>query len=329
MSELVTVESVDAAARAIASRVLRTPAIASPALSDLLGCPVALKLELLQKTGCFKPRGITNRLLALSAEEKQRGLITVSGGNHGIAIARIGKEMGIAVTVVMSNKAPARSQARIRADGASLLLTEDAGAAFDLADRECAAKGLTYIHSYDDPLIIAGHGTVGREFIADFPDLTDVLVSIGGGGLISGVAVAMKAANPRIRIWGVETAGADCMTQALRAGKPVRIAVSSIATTLGAPSVTERSMAHVKELVEDVLVVSDAEAVDGLLTLAEDAKLWAEPAAGCLIPAAKRVIQRVGPSLGKGDAKLGLVVCGGNVAFADVQGWVERFGLKR
>jgi threonine dehydratase len=232
--------------------------------------------------------------------------------------------MGIAVTVVMSNKAPARSQARIRADGATLLLAEDAGAAFDLADKECAAKGLTYIHSYDDPKIIAGHGTVGREFIADFPDLTDVLVSIGGGGLISGVAVALKAANPRIRIWGVETVGADCMTQALAAGKPVKVATSSIATTLAPPSVTERTLAHVKALVEEVMLVPDAEAVDGLLTLAEDAKLWAEPAAGCLIPAAKRVAQRV-PK----DAKLGLVVCGGNVAFADVQGWVERFGLKR
>src|SRR5581483_4557757 len=280
--------------------------------------------ELFQKTGCFKPRGITNRLLALSDAEKKRGLITVSGGNHGIAIAAIGKEMGIAVTVVMSNKAPARSQARIKADGASLLLTEDAGAAFDLADKEGAEKGLTYIHSYDDPLIIAGHGTVGREFIADFPDLTDVLVSIGGGGLISGVAVALKAANPKIRIWGVETVGADCMTQALAADKPVRVAVSSIATTLAPPSVTERTLTHVKALVEEVMLVPDAEAVDGLLALAEDAKLWAEPAAGCLIPAAKRVTQRVGI-----DARLGLVVCGGNVAFADVQGWVERFGLKR
>jgi threonine dehydratase len=324
MINLVTIDDIVAAETAIAGRVLRTPAIQSPALSDRLGVPVALKLELLQKTGCFKPRGITNRLLALSAAEKARGLITVSGGNHGIAIARIGQEMGIAVTVVMSNKAPARSQARIRADGATLLLAEDAGAAFDLADKECAAKGLTYIHSYDDPKIIAGHGTVGREFIADFPDLTDVLVSIGGGGLISGVAVALKAANPRIRIWGVETVGADCMTQALAADKPVRVAVSSIATTLAPPSVTERTLAHVKALVEEVMLVSDAEAVDGLLTLAEDAKLWAEPAAGCLIPAAQRVVQRV-PK----DAKLGLVVCGGNVAFADVQGWVERFGLKR
>ena len=321
--QLISIDDVVAAERAIAGRVLRTPTVQSPALSALLGAETHLKLELLQKTGCFKPRGITNRLLALSEAEKQRGLITVSGGNHGIAIARIGKEMGIAVTVVMPEKAPERSKARIRADGATLLLTQDAGGAFELAEREREAKGMTYIHSYDDPLIIAGHGTVGRELIADAPDLTDVLMSVGGGGFISGCAVALKAANPKLRIWGVETEGGDCMSEALKAGKPVRIAVTTIATTLGAPSVTERSLAHVQALVDEVMVVSDAEAVGGVIALAEEAKLWAEPAAGCLIPAARRVVERAGPG-----ARLGLVICGGNVAFADVEGWVQRFGIK-
>jgi threonine dehydratase len=319
---LVTIDDIHAAEHAIAGRVERTPSLWSPALGAKLGARVALKLELMQKTGCFKPRGITNKLLSLSEEEKNRGLITVSGGNHGIAIAAIGREMGIAVTVVMSEKAPLRSQARIRASGATLLLTPDAGAAFELADKECTEKGMTYIHSYDDPKIIAGHGTVGREFIADQPDLTDVLVSIGGGGLISGCAVALKAANPHIRIWGVETEGADAMTKALAKGAPEKIQVTSIATTLGAPSVTDRTLSHVQALVETVLTVSDAEAVGGVITLMEEAKLFAEPAAGCLIPAAKQVLERVGP-----EAKLGLIICGGNVAFSDVVGWVERFGV--
>ncbi|HEY4162951.1 MAG TPA: pyridoxal-phosphate dependent enzyme [Dongiaceae bacterium] len=321
---LVTIDDIRAAEQAIRGKVLRTPAIESPGLSKHLGCKTAIKLEVLQRTGCFKPRGIVNKILNLSDEERRRGLITVSGGNHGIAIAEIAKSMGIAVTVVMSDKAPERSKARIRADGATLLLTPDAGAAFDLADKEGAEKGLTYIHSYDDPLIIAGHGTVGREFIADIPDLTDVLISIGGGGLISGAAVALKAANPKIRIWGVETVGADAMTQAIAKGGPVRIQTSSIATTLAAPSVTDRSLAHVKALVEEVFVISDAEAVGGVLTIAEEAKIWAEPAAGCLIPAARRVIERAG-----NQAVLGLVLCGGNVAFSDVAGWVQRFGLKQ
>jgi len=322
MNDLVSIDDIVAAERAITGHVLRTPSVESPGLAAKLGAPVALKLELLQKTGCFKPRGITNRLLALSADERDRGLITVSGGNHGIAIAAIGQEMGIAVTVVMSEKAPERSKARIRASGATLLVTPDAGAAFDLAEKEGAAKGMTYIHSYDDPKIIAGHGTAGLEFIGDHRDLTDVLISIGGGGLISGCAVALKAAKPEIRIWGVETEGADAMTQALAKGAPQKIAVTSIATTLGAPSVTERTLSHVQALVETVLTVSDAEAVGGVVTLAEEAKLWAEPAAGCLIPAAQRVIERVGKS-----ARLGLVICGGNVAFSDVEGWVKKFGV--
>jgi threonine dehydratase len=322
MQNLVTIDDIAAAERTIEGWVERTPSIKSPALAAKLGARVALKLELLQKTGCFKPRGITNKLLSLSDEEKKRGLITVSGGNHGIAIAAIGKEMGIAVTVVMSEKAPQRSQARIKASGATLLLTPDAGAAFALAEKEGAEKGMTYIHSYDDPKIIAGHGTVGREFIADQPDLSDVLISIGGGGLISGCAVALKAANPAIRIWGVETEGADAMTQALAKGAPEPIQVTSIATTLGAPSVTDRTLSHVQALVETVITVTDAEAVAGVITLAEEAKLWAEPAAGCLIPAAAQVIERVGK-----EAKLGLIICGGNVAFSDVEGWVKRFGV--
>jgi threonine dehydratase len=134
--------------------------------------------------------------------------------------------------------------------------------------------------------------------------------------------VALKAANPHIRVWGVETEGADAMTKALAKGAPEKIQVTSIATTLGAPSVTDRTLSHVQALVETVLTVSDAEAVGGVITLMEEAKLFAEPAAGCLIPAAKQVLERVGP-----EAKLGLIICGGNVAFSDVVGGVERFGV--
>ena len=184
-------------------------------------------------------------------------------------------------------------------------------------------QDLTYVHSYDDPVIMAGHGTLGLELINDRPDLTDVLVSIGGGALISGVATAIKAHNPAVRVWGVETVGADAMTQALAADRPVDIRPSSISSTLGAPNVTERTLGHVKALVEEVLLVPDAEAVEGVLTLVQAAKLWVEPAAGCLVPAARRVIERVGA-----DAHIGLVLCGGNVSFSDVSGWLERFSLR-
>ena len=229
--------------------------------------------------------------------------------------------MGLAAAIVMPQAAPERSKQRIRADGANLVLAPDVAAAFEIAEAE-RARGLTYVHAYDDPLIIAGHGTLGLEFIADAPDLTDVLVSIGGGALISGVATAIKAVKPAVRIWGVETVGADAMSQALAAKRPVQIKVTSISSTLGAPYVTERTLEHVRALVEDVIVVPDADAVAGVMTLAEEARVWVEPAAGCLIPAAREVIRRVGTS-----GTLGLVLCGGNASMQDTMRWIERFGV--
>jgi threonine dehydratase len=220
----------------------------------------------------------------------------------------------------MPEAAPQRSIAAVRARGADLRLTPDVSAAFALLD-ELVAAGRTLVHPFDDLVVIAGQGTVGLELATDAPDVTDVLVSIGGGALISGVATALRALIPGVRVWGVETDGADSMSRALAAGAPVTMVPTSIVTTLAPPYVSELTLAHVSALVEDVIVVSDTDAVRGSLTFAEEAKVWAEPAAGCLVPAAHQVLDRVGP-----DARLGLVVCGGNVTAADVAGWVQRFG---
>ena len=320
-TELIGIDDVRAAAARIAAHVLRTPTIASPGLTAHLGVPVALKLELLQRTGSFKPRGVAHKLLALSDAERRAGVVAVSGGNHGMAVAAVAAGMGVAATVVMPESAPARSVAAVRAAGAALRLTPDMTGAFALTE-ELRAAGATLVHPFDDPVVVAGQGTVGLELAADAPELTDVLVSIGGGGLISGVATAVRALIPGVRVWGVETEGADAMTRALTAGQPVPITPTSIASTLSAPHASALTYAHVTALVEDVLVVSDAEAVRGMLTFAEEAKLWVEPATGCLVPAAHRVLDRVGPA-----ARMGLVVCGGNVTAAEVRGWVDRFGL--
>jgi threonine dehydratase len=201
-------------------------------------------------------------------------------------------------------------------------LTDDMAGAFALVDR-LQDEGLTLVHPFDDPLVIAGQGTVGVEFAADAGELTDVLVSIGGGGLIAGVATAMRARRPDLRIWGVETEGAQAMSQALAAGKPVAVDLSSVVTTLSAPSASQLTYDHVSALVHEVLVVPDRDAVQGTLDLAEHAKVWAEPAAGCLLPATRQVLDRVGEG-----ARLGLVVCGGNATTGDVMGWAERFGLR-
>jgi len=325
MTALVSIDAIREAAGTIAGHVLRPPAIDSPGLAALLGRPAALKLETLQMSGCFKPRGIVNKVLSLSAAERARGLLTVTGGNHGIAMAMIARRMGLKAVIVMPAAAPEHSKARVRADGAELIEAPDVTAAFAIAGEQ-RARGLTYLHAYDDPAIVAGHGTVGLEFAADVPDLTDVLVSIGGGALSSGVAVALKAANPAIRVWGVETEGADAMTRALAAGAPVPIKPTSISSTLGAPVVSELTLAHAAALLEAVLVVPDAEAVAGTVALAEEARCWVEPAAGCLVPAARTVIERAAAT-GRPVVKLGLVLCGGNATVEQLAGWRQRFGV--
>ena len=320
MPDLISPDLITAAAERISGHVLRTPTVPSPGLTEHLGVPVTCKLELLQRTGSFKPRGAINTLLTLSAAERATGVVGVSGGNHGVALADAAATLGVAATVVMPESAPQRSVAAARARGADVRLTPDMAGAFALLD-ELVAAGRTLVHPFDAPAVIAGQGTVGLELAADAPDVTDVLVSIGGGGLISGVAAALRARLPGVRVWGVETEGADAMSRALAAGAPVPTDLTSIVSTLSAPYVSELTLAHVSALVEDVIVVPDADAVRGCLTFAEEAKIWTEPAAGCLLPAAHRVLDRVGPG-----ARLGLVVCGGNTTAADLAGWVRRFG---
>ncbi|MFD5658770.1 threonine/serine dehydratase [Streptomyces hirsutus] len=319
---MIGMAEIEAAAGRIAGHVVRTPTVPSPGLSALLGAPVTAKLELLQRTGSFKARGAVAKLLSLSEAERAAGVVAVSGGNHGIAVAVMAAALDVKSTVVMPRSAPARAVEVAETAGASVRLADDMDGAFALTTR-LRQEGLTLVHPFDDPVVIAGQGTVGLEFADDAGDLTDVLVSIGGGGLISGVAAALRARRPGIRIWGVETEGAQAMSEALAAGGPVPVGLSSIVSTLSAPAVSQLTYEHVSALVTEVLVVSDREAVRGSLDLADHAKVWTEPAAGCLLPAARRVLERVGEG-----ARIGLVVCGGNATTGDMIAWASRFGLR-
>jgi threonine dehydratase len=319
---VIGVSEIEATAERIAGHIVRTPTVPSPGLSALLGAPVTTKLELLQRTGSFKARGATAKLLSLSEAERAAGVVAVSGGNHGIALAVMAAALDVKATVVMPRSAPARAVEIAEDSGASVRLTDDMDGAFTLTTR-LQREGLTLVHPFDDPVVVAGQGTVGLEFAADAGDLTDVLVSVGGGGLIAGVAAALRALRPGVRVWGVETEGAQAMSEALAAGGPVPVALSSIVSTLSAPSVSQLTYDHVSALVTEVLVVPDREAVRGSLDLADHAKVWTEPAAGCLLPAARRVLERVGDG-----ARLGLVVCGGNATTGDMIGWSRRFGLR-
>ncbi|MFE9660923.1 pyridoxal-phosphate dependent enzyme [Streptomyces sp. NPDC005955] len=319
---MIDISDIEEASRRIAGQVLRTPTVAAPGLSALLGVPVTAKLELLQRTGSFKARGAAAKLLALSAADRAAGVVAVSGGNHGIAVAVMAEVLDVKATVVMPRSAPARAVEIAEAAGATVRLADTMDAAFALMTR-LQGDGLTLVHPFDDPVVVAGQGTVGLELAEDAGEVTDVLVSVGGGALVSGVAVALRARRPGVRIWGVETDGARSMSAALAAGGPVPVELSSIVSTLSAPAVSQLTYDHVSALVTDVVVVSDAEAVQGTLDLANHAKVWTEPAAGCLLPAARQVLDRVGDG-----ARLGLVLCGGNATTTDVMAWADRFHLR-
>ena len=298
--------------------VKRTPLERSETLSRILGTNVFVKYELFQHTGSFKPRGAFNKLLSLTPEEQSRGVVAVSGGNHAQAVAYAANTLGIDAVIAMPENTPANYLDATRGYGASVVLEANIAAAFDRA-AEYEAQGRVFVHPFDDPLVIAGQGTVGLEIMEDLPDATDIIASIGGGGMATGVAVAAKSVKPEVRAWGVETVGADAMSQAIAAGEPVTLpAITSIAKTLGAPYVTQLTLDLVRRYLESVTVVPDAEAVESIVLIAERLKVLTEPAASCTLAAARRLRKNFGA-----DSNLVLVLCGGNLSVSDLCGYLR------
>ena len=317
----VSLADIEAARARVAGQVRATPTWRSEALSRRLDAEVFLKLECLQLGGSFKIRGVLNKLATMDEAARARGIVTVSGGNHAIATAEAARATGTRALVTMPSVTPAYNVERTRAAGAEVELCESAAIAFARA-QELGRAGMTFVHPYDDPAVIAGHGTLGLELAEAVPGMTDVFVSIGGGGFMSGVAAAVKGRLPAARMHGVETQGAETMTRALAAGRPETIAPSSIARTLGAPFATERTMAAARRFLEGIEVVPDAEAVAELDALVADEHVWCEPAASCTVAAALRLRARLGAR-----PRIVLVLCGSNVAFDDVARWRVQFGL--
>ena len=316
----ISLAAIQRAAGAIAPYIVRTPTLPLSRLSAEMGLPVVGKFELLQHTGSFKVRGAFSRLQQLTENERAAGVVAVSGGNHGLAVAYAARVLGIQASVIMPATAASASVEQVRADGAHLVILDTIAEVFARSVAEVEA-GKVLVHPFDDPAVVAGQGTVALELHEDAPEVTDVIASVGGGGMITGVAAALKALDPAIRVWGVETEGADVMTRSLRAGEPVTLdPVTSIATTLGAPTVAPLTLAGVRDLVEEVLVVSDAAAVRGIEMLAASAKVVTEPATGCTWAAALRLRDRL-----PAGARLALVLCGGNAGLDDIAGWRTRF----
>ena len=305
------IEAIEDAARRIRSHVKRTRLERNATLSEHLGTNVFVKLEMFQKTGSFKIRGAFNKLLSLSSEELANGVVAVSGGNHAQAIAHAASVLGLDAVVLMPESTPQNYVDATRGYGARVELAPTIAEAFAAADRY-RSEGRVFVHPFDDEVVMAGQGTLGLEIFEDLPEVTDVLVSIGGGGLMSGVAAALKARKPDVKIWGVETVGADAMSQALAAGHPVTLpAITSIAKTLGAPAVSDATLGAAQEYLESVTVVTDASAVTALKFILERLKVLTEPAASCTLAAAEKLRADLG-------SHVVLILCGGNLALNDL-----------
>lgn len=283
-SNLVQEHDVLRAREVIAGRVHRTPVVGSSYLGGQAGVQLFFKLELYQKTGSFKPRGVLNKLHHLSPEDKQKGVITISAGNHAQALAWGAAQSGIQSTVVMPSGSLRSKIEATQGYGGEVILTENDLLPTCLAIQK--ERDLTLVHPFDDLMIIAGQGTVGLEILEDVPHVDAVFVGVGGGGLISGIAAALKAEKPQVKVIGVEPEGASAMTQSLQRGEPVHLdRVDTVADGLAAPFAGEHTLAHVQAYVDDMIVVSDQEIVEAMVLILERCKVVAEPAAASTLAA--------------------------------------------
>lgn len=312
---MVGLTEVEDAARSIAGRVHRTPLLTSRTVGDRTGTTFHLKAEALQKTGSFKVRGALNKVRQLSVAEKEAGVVTVSAGNHAQALAFACAAEGVDCTVVMPETASKSKVEASRAYGARVVLHGTVFAAFEKCEELRAERSLTFVHPYDDEHIVAGQGTVGLEIMADLAEVDVVLVPVGGGGLLAGVATAVKALRPQTRVIGVEPVGAASLTQALRAGSPVRLSqVDTVADGLSAPVAGELGLECAQRRVDDVALVTDDEITDALALLLERAKLLVEPAGAAATAAllAGKVMTRPGETVVA-------IASGGNIDGARLQ----------
>ena len=312
-----TIDDVRAAAERIAPHLHYTPLLGSRSLSELTGYELSFKCENLQKTGSFKPRGAVNRIATLDPETADRGVITISAGNHAQGVAYAAARLGIEAVVVMPETAVASKVEATRGYGAECVLHGDVHAAFEKLRELQQERNLTLVHPFDDPMLIAGHGTVGLEIVdsGDAP-FDAVVVGVGGGGLISGVATAFKALSPQTRVFGVEPEGAATMTSALDAGAVVRLEdLDTIADGLAPPFVGELNLAIVERAVERVVTVDDIEISAAMKMLLERLKLLVEPAGAAAMAALMNGRIPVDPG-----ARVAVILSGGNV---DVQRMAE------
>jgi threonine dehydratase len=302
-----TIDDIRAAAERISGAVIRTPTLHSRTLSDLTGAEVWLKFENLQFTGAYKERGALNKLLQLTPEERSRGVIAASAGNHAQAVAYHGKRLGIPVTIVMPSPTPIMKVTQTESHGARVVLT---GERFDDAHAHAleleAKEGLEFVHPFDDPAIIAGAGTVALEMIADAPELDILSVPIGGGGLISGMATAAKALDPKIKVIGVEAELYPSMKNVVEGGNgPIGGDTLAEGIAVKEPGLLTRAI--IKDLVSEILLVPERDIERAVAMLASIEKSVVEGAGAAGLAALLTHPERFA------GRKVGIVLCGGNI----------------
>jgi len=304
---VVSLEDIRAAAQRIAGAVEQTPCVESRTLSRLTGAQVFLKFENLQFTASFKERGALNKLLSLSADERRRGVIAMSAGNHAQAVAYHAARLGIPAVIVMPKGSPNTKVKNTQVHGAEVLLEGDSlHEAGRHAMERARRDNLVFVHPYEDPLIIAGQGTIGLELMAAVPDLEMIVVPVGGGGLISGIATAVKALNPAVKIYGVESKTYPSMYQRLK-GLPVECGGDTIAEGIAVKDAGDIAFSIVKRLVEEMLVVKEETIERAVVALLEIEKTVAEGAGAAALAA---LLEHPAHFAGK---RVALPVSGGNI----------------
>ena len=303
--------------------IVRTPVapLTSALISQVLGDGIIhLKLECFQHTGTFKARGALSVAQAIPSENKARGITAASAGNHAIAAAWAARQCGLSAKVVMQSTANPFRVALARAESAEVIMKDGGLATFGEAERLQREEGRTFIHPFEGLNTSLGTAGIGLEFLEDIPDLEAVIVAVGGGGLISGIAAAVKAINPDCKVYGVEPAGADSMSRSIAARRPVSLnRVDTIADSLAPPMALPLGHALCSAYVDDMVTVTDDEICSGMVILQQEAKLAVEPAvgavmAGIMLPLRNRL---------KGK-RVGLVVCGANIDVFSYSKFLER-----
>ena len=310
MKSTVALSDIVAARRRIGSGIYMSPCVESIPLSQLTGAHIYCKLDYLQRTGSFKERGARNALELLPAEVRQRGVVAASAGNHALGVAYHGSLLGIPVTVVMPKFAPLIKVSNCRALGATVVLHgADLGEARVEAEAIAARDGLTFLHPFDNLDVIAGQGTIALEILEQTPDVDAIIAPVGGGGLIAGIATVVNALRPGVKVIGVESESAACLTAALAAGEPVDVTLKpSLADGLAVPRVGGHSFAALEHKIDRVVTVDEASIALAILRLIELEKSVVEGAGAT--PLAALLSGKLPELAGK---RVVLVLCGGNI----------------